>query len=159
PATGLADSGEPAPTLSFFAVGVYPVTLVVTDDEGSSATDSTLITVATGVAPTALFSARAVHGDPLRIAFSDLSTGDVSTWSWEFGDGSSSTAQAPEHLYAAIGDYSVRLTVDGPSGSDAVEDVVHVSRGGGSSGGGCTVSSEGGRRGGDPLLAILVAAL
>jgi PKD repeat protein len=157
PARDLIDSGEPAPTFALSEVGFHPVTLVVTDDEGSSDTQSITITVATGQAPTARFSSRTFPGEPLRLAFTDLSTGDVSYWSWEFGDGSFSGEKAPAHLYAAAGDYPVRLTVGGPSGTDDTETNVSVGRPAGSSGGGCTIAPEGRARGGDPLPWAVIA--
>jgi len=45
--------------------------------------------------------------------------GTVVGWSWQFGDGQSSTEQNPQHTYAAAGEYEVTLTVtddDGASG-------------------------------------------
>ena len=55
--------------------------------------------------------------------FSDNSTdgdGNITTWSWIFGDGSSSSAQNPSHVFASAGSYNVQLTVtddDGASNS------------------------------------------
>jgi PKD repeat protein len=42
----------------------------------------------------------------------------MSQWSWDFGDGMTSTEQNPIHTYGQPGDYVVALTVDGPCGSD-----------------------------------------
>jgi PKD repeat protein len=55
---------------------------------------------------------------PLKVQFSDQSTGDITSWSWNFGDGSTSTEQNPSHTYANIGTYTVSLTVSWPGGSD-----------------------------------------
>ena len=52
--------------------------------------------------------------------FTDTSTGPVTSWSWDFGDGGISTAQNPVHTYTAAGTYTVELTVEGPGGT-AVE--------------------------------------
>ncbi|MCE7924018.1 MAG: PKD domain-containing protein [Haliscomenobacteraceae bacterium CHB4] len=55
-------------------------------------------------------------GDPLTIAFYDLSLGAVQSWAWDFGDGSTSTEQNPLHTYAEEGFYTVTLsitTIDG----------------------------------------------
>ncbi|WP_268122484.1 S8 family serine peptidase [Roseivirga pacifica] len=43
--------------------------------------------------------------------FTDLSTGAVTSWSWDFGDGNSSSEQSPNHEYASTGAYTVTLEV------------------------------------------------
>ena len=71
------------------------------------------------VAPTANFSASpttvAVGG---TVNFQDLSTGNPTSWSWDFGDGTTSTQQNPSHVYNALGYYTVSLTVSNSNGSD-----------------------------------------
>ena len=57
---------------------------------------------------------------PLTATFADSSTGVVSSYAWNFGDGGTSTLQNPSHLYSAVGTYSVSLTVTGPGGSDVL---------------------------------------
>ena len=42
---------------------------------------------------------------PLSVNFQDQSTGSVTSWSWTFGDGGTSTAQHPTHVYATAGTY------------------------------------------------------
>lgn len=42
---------------------------------------------------------------------STVSTGTISQWSWDFGDGGSSTQQNPSNVYASQNSYSVSLTV------------------------------------------------
>ncbi|MCG6900791.1 MAG: S8 family serine peptidase [Gammaproteobacteria bacterium] len=57
----------------------------------------------------------------LEVSFSDQSSdpdGSISTWHWDFGDGSSSNAQNPTHTYAA-GSYAVTLTVTDDGGASA----------------------------------------
>jgi len=71
----------------------------------------------------------------LTAYFTDTSTdsdGSIVAWSWDFGDGATSTAQNPSHTYAADGTYTVGLTVtddDGAIGSTSQD--VTVSSGGG----------------------------
>ena len=61
--------------------------------------------------PTANFSfSGSVYGLPT--GFNNLST-QYNACSWDFGDGSSSTATNPQHTYASPGGYQVRLTVYG----------------------------------------------
>jgi PKD repeat protein len=66
------------------------------------------------------FSASTTQGAiPLAVQFTDESTGNVTNWSWDFGDGTSTDAN-PVHTYSAPGIYTVSLTVTGPEGSDTL---------------------------------------
>jgi len=66
---------------------------------------------------------------PLLVLFTDISTGLVSSWLWNFGDGGTSTGQDPSHTYSSAGSYDVILSVTGPDGSDTftVTDYITVS--------------------------------
>jgi PKD repeat protein len=60
-------------------------------------------------APIANFSADLISGcPPLLVNFSNLSVGATS-WTWDFGDGTTSTQQHPSHTYSNVGSYQVRL--------------------------------------------------
>jgi len=48
---------------------------------------------------------------PLHVGFADTSSGEVSSWHWEFGDGNTSDSQHPSHTYATPDAYTVTLTV------------------------------------------------
>ena len=68
-------------------------------------------------APVAAFTAAAGPGN-LEVTFdSSLSTGDINTYYWDFGDGSTSFAANPAYTYAAAGVYTVTLIVQGPAGT------------------------------------------
>jgi len=72
----------------------------------------------------------------LTVNFTDSSTdtgGTISSHSWTFGDGGTSTATSPSHTYAAAGTYSVTETVtDSVSGATSSKTAsVTVSSGGG----------------------------
>ena len=56
--------------------------------------------------------------DPARrmVAFQDESTGRITTWKWDFGDGTQSAEQNPIHTYKQAGEYVVVLNVEGPAG-------------------------------------------
>jgi len=57
--------------------------------------------------------------NPLIVTFTDLSTGEPTTWSWDFGDGiGTSTEQNPSYTYNDIGTYTVSLTATNSYGSD-----------------------------------------
>ena len=84
--------------------------------------------------PTADFS---VSADGLTVAFTDESVdsdGNITGWSWEFGDGSGSSLQNPSHTYSADGTYQVNLTVtDDDGATDTASASLVVSSGGGDS--------------------------
>ena len=52
------------------------------------------------------------------VGFTNLSTGGITSVAWNFGDGGTSTALSPAHVYATAGSYTVTLTATGPGGSD-----------------------------------------
>ncbi len=73
-------------------------------------------------APVANFTANVTTGTaPLDVQFTDASTGNVSSYAWDFdNDGNvDSSEQNPVHTYAVAGNYTVNLTVIGPEGSDS----------------------------------------
>jgi hypothetical protein len=55
--------------------------------------------------------------DKRSVAFKDKSEGKITTWKWDFGDGTFSNEQDPIHVYAKGGQYIVNLYVEGPDGS------------------------------------------
>ena len=82
--------------------------------------------------PTADFAANVTSGPvPLVVQFTDLSTGDPTSWLWSFGDGATSTDQNPIHIYTAAGTYTVSLTVSNSAGSDeiSITDYITVEHG------------------------------
>lgn len=64
----------------------------------------------------AQWSFQIVDMDRRVVAFKDQSEGDITSWKWEFGDGSGSTERNPVHAYAKAGEYVVTLFVEGPKG-------------------------------------------
>ncbi len=69
--------------------------------------------------PVAAFSADTLSGEaPLVVDFTDESTGEITSWLWDFGDEGTSTLPDPSHEYATPGDYTVSLTVTNLGGSD-----------------------------------------
>lgn len=61
---------------------------------------------------------RTVCNGGCTVSFSDLSTGEITSWSWDFGDGQTSTLQNPSYDYSHDGLYTVILTITGPGGID-----------------------------------------
>ncbi|MBI5372271.1 MAG: PKD domain-containing protein [Sphingobacteriales bacterium] len=99
----------------FAAAGTYNVTLKVETSSGCASTTFSLpVTihpkpVVDFPLPTACLPAGAAQ-------FNDQSTvtgpgNTINAWSWDFGDGGTSTLQNPAHNYASTGPFSVALTV------------------------------------------------
>lgn len=73
------------------------------------------------VAPTSNFIAAPVSGGaPLSVSFTDQSTGGATAWSWNFGDGATSTEKNPVHVYSAVGLYNVSLSTANDCGSNTL---------------------------------------
>jgi len=117
-------SEEQNPEHIYTEAGTYTVSLTATNEGGSDDEVKTdYITVTTPViAPVANFSGNPTEGTaPLTVQFTDLSTNTPTSWSWDFGDGTTSTEQNPEHIYTEVGTYTVSLTSTNEGGSDTEE--------------------------------------
>jgi hypothetical protein len=64
--------------------------------------------------------------DRRLVAFQDESSGEVTSWKWDFGDGSISTEKNPIHQYSRGADYDVVLEVQGPEGVSKREKIWDV---------------------------------
>lgn len=105
-------SDEESPSHTFSENGTYDVCLTVTNDFGS---DEECLEITIGV-PSTSFEAST---NDLNVTFVNGTTDGV-TYSWDFGDGNSSSNENPDHTYAADGTYEVCLTATGASGIDEV---------------------------------------
>lgn len=116
-----ATSTEQNPTVTYNSPGVYSVELVVTNSNGTSTVqESQLITV--GLAPTVDFDF-SINGP--EVTFSNAATNSLS-YTWNFGDGSTSMEANPFHTYSATGEYDVTLTVQNDCGAIALTQTVIV---------------------------------
>ncbi len=96
------------PTHIYNITGTYTVRLIATNNGCSdTAIMPAMITVKD---PTAKFGASFNCINRYQVSFIDSST-NANSWSWDFGDGRTSTAQYPVHIYQNFGNYTVTLTV------------------------------------------------
>ena len=104
--------------------------MTATNDCGSDTqtkVDYITVTDATCDAPVADFTGSPTSGDaPLDVSFTDQSTNNPTSWSWDFGDGGTSTAQNPSHTYNTAGTYTVKLTATNDCGSDTQTKVDYI---------------------------------
>lgn len=70
--------------------------------------------------PVANFKADVTQSCSGNIHFTDLTTGGVYGWLWNFGDGTTSNLQHPSHSYTGNGTYTVSLTATNGFGSNTV---------------------------------------
>ena len=105
-------SGSTSPTHSYLSPGYYNVTLFATNVKGcsSSLSKTNYIHVETPPAigfhtPTTFFCKA-----PATVPFINSTTGAMPiTYSWSFGDGATSPAASPTHIYTTSGTFSVTL--------------------------------------------------
>jgi PKD repeat protein len=64
--------------------------------------------------------------EPLTVQFNDVSTGDVRSRFWDFGDGVTHNGKSPSHTFQYAGVYTVILRVEGLNGSDEISKTVTV---------------------------------
>lgn len=100
-----ATSSAREPTHVYAAGGRYVVTLTV----GNSAGLEDTVAVLLDLPPTAAF---AIECAGRSCSFTPAGTSaDAVSFSWDLGDGTTSAEREPNHVYAAGGRYTVRLTV------------------------------------------------
>ena len=115
-------STEQNPVHTYSKAGRYTVRLTARNAAGSNTITRSNYIVANALRPpVAAFSATPTSGSvPLNVTFTDRSTGSLTSWSWSFGDGTSSIEQNPVHTYSKTGRYTVRLTARNAAGSNTV---------------------------------------
>ncbi|MCB9234611.1 MAG: choice-of-anchor L domain-containing protein [Bacteroidia bacterium] len=105
-----------SPTHTYAAPGTYNVTLVVTTGDGCI--DSTTKAVVVHPLPVVNFTSTVTcFFDTTQ--FTDLTTiltGNISSYSWDFGDGSTSTQHNPSHVYLEPGFFNVTLIATSDKG-------------------------------------------
>lgn len=78
--------------------------------------------------PIAAFTGTPLAGvQSLTTAFTDMSSGSPTSWSWAFGDGVGSMLRDPSHAYPMAGNFSVSLTVANSAGSHTLTKPDYIS--------------------------------
>ena len=100
-----------------FNLGHFAVTLTVKDSAGRAASTTQTVTVKAGTNPTASFVTSPDSPLPNQAVFFNASSSTASPartivdFGWDFGDGTSARGVTTSHAYAAVGNYTVMLTV------------------------------------------------
>ena len=97
------------PTHTYTVQGTYNVKLIITTSTGCRDTLTLNAAVQVGAKPVANFSATP---NPVcarqPVQFTDLSA-PADEWLWDFGDGSTSTLQNPQHIFSDTGYFDITL--------------------------------------------------
>jgi len=114
-------SDNAMPQHTYNNTGRYAVTLKVTTTNGCTASYSLPDAVIVSERPTAGFSAAPRENCAFdKVIFTDESTGEISNWTWNFGDGSTSTEQNPGHNYQDTGFFGITLIVSNFDCTDTI---------------------------------------
>jgi gliding motility-associated-like protein len=80
-----------------------------------------------GQTPVANFSASTTSGcAPLTVSFTDQSTGNPTSWNWQFGNGQLSTIKNPVVTFSQPGTYTIKLVVRNADGIDEEEKIDYI---------------------------------
>jgi PKD repeat protein len=112
-------STDTSPVVVYDQPGTYTATLVAINTSG---TDTATATIQIGTVPGAGFSSST---SGLIATFTNSTTNGTS-YSWDFGDGSTSTETDPTHSYTADEVYTVVLTATNACGSSTVTQTVTI---------------------------------
>lgn len=105
----------------FASGGTYAATLTVTDSRGRNATTTQNLVILSPIPPDANFTMTMLHGPtPRGVTFNAASSspgsGEITNYSWVYGDGQTATGMIVDHVYAASGTYNATLTVTNSAG-------------------------------------------
>ncbi|MEE9443188.1 MAG: PKD domain-containing protein [candidate division Zixibacteria bacterium] len=113
------------PTHTYHHQGEYDVTLVVTNDCGTNY-ENKMYYIDVDPLPEAEFEADYSEGCVgLIVHFSNLSS-YATDYHWDFGDGSTSSDESPDHYYNTAGVYTVTLTASNPCADDTETKVEYI---------------------------------
>ncbi len=131
---GDAGAGATSATITGASAGTYQVYITAYNSAGESAPSNTATVTLGGTspqpsgAPVAAFTVSPATGTAgqTTFAFTNQSSGNISSQLWTFGDGFTSATVSPTHVFATAGTFIVTLTVSGSGGTSSASQTVTV---------------------------------
>jgi PKD repeat protein/sugar lactone lactonase YvrE len=117
-------------SFNFGVAGADSATLVLTSSSGCSLSLSKGFVVGNGTGPNASFN-HAISNATCKniIQFTNTTAGSGHTYTWDFGDGSSSNLANPIHGFAASVNFTVQLTVSNGSCASTATKIIQIDSG------------------------------
>ena len=112
------------PSHIFSTPGFRKVTLIATNNAGSKKSVKSIM-IMPDAAASFVFSPM-IPGPGQTVQFADTSSGDPTSWQWDFGDGGGSTTKNPGHVFLKAGFYTITLISSNSSGSKQASKTVTV---------------------------------
>jgi len=117
------DNSEPIPTTAprathkYQKVGLWPVKVTATDNDGLETVFNLRVAVNTEAPVAKIKANRTTAYAPATIHFdASACTGNISAYSWDFGDNEFDTGLLTEHEYSTPGNFIVTLTIEDAQG-------------------------------------------
>lgn len=130
------DGSNPANTLNavhtYTTPGTYTAVFTVADEEGlTDSEEFTIVVSSPNEAPIAVIVPSTTSGDaPLNVGFDASDSTDdtgITSYAWNFGDGTTATGSNVSHIYTSVGSFNVLLTVtDGDGLTDTATVTIEV---------------------------------
>ena len=108
---------------TYATAGTYNVRLILLDTSFCNELDSITLQIRISPLVKAQFETPSLGCVPYRAVFNNTSLAGR-TFRWDFGDGNTSTATSPQHLYSAVGIYNVKLVVIDSSTCNIADSII-----------------------------------
>ena len=118
PASGVDNTSNlPNPSHTFTTTGIHIVSLIT--NTANACSDTVIKSIVVGLLPSVDFVVQGTcHDFPAQFSpdAGVMNLNTIASWLWQFGDGITSTAQNPRHIYTIAGSYNVTLSVTDTAG-------------------------------------------
>ncbi|MDB5191300.1 MAG: hypothetical protein JWQ96_863 [Segetibacter sp.] len=122
-------SSQLNPVHNYTAAGAYGVFLKVTNSFGCSniLSKPQYVKVGTAVNAGFNFSVPSYCSFPVNVSFTNITTGSTLSYVWNFGDGTTSLQNDPQHVFSTPGNFTVTLIAKSSEGcSDTITHTINL---------------------------------